>query len=441
MNRLITIGLSIAIAAFIGANLLLVFKDDSLLARSYYIDEHIRVAPGDYARELEKEAITVPVSRYFLSIEREELLDLTVQEGDPVSLGGAVANLDTSDEQDQRNEWQTMQNAYEAEASELRSIISSLTSDKARAGSNASTSGRTIGTGGTADDEVDVTVGVDVDVEVSEEGAYDSAIAAAESRLAEVQREIAILTAQLQSAEGELQFVSPVDGVVERIEEFEDVVVVHILPNEQRLVTFVEEKNWHEIEAAQPVHAYSTHQEKIYTGEVASKGMLPVTDNRWKEIHGQYETQPDLPLYEVEIQPSDVLAGLPIGANVNVTIKLDEAKNAMRIRDDWMLVRNKEYAEIYTLSERGTVGRVPVEIAFDIPELQSVVVSEGLVAGQIVLDDEFRRNNSRTFFPLPFDRPSWNSVKSVGWKEYIYFLLPDSRYIQDEQAEVEADVE
>ncbi|MFC4354156.1 hypothetical protein ACFO0S_03605 [Chryseomicrobium palamuruense] len=432
MNRFITIGISVAIAAFVAANMILVFKDDSPLARSYYIENHIRVAPGDYARELEKEAITVPVNTYFLSINRAELLELTVQQGDAVTLGAPVANLDTSDEQEQHAEWQAMQSAYQSEANELRSIISGLQSDKSRAGSSSSSSGNATGIGNAADEIVDVTVDVQVDVEITEEGAYDQAISQAEAKLAEVERELAIVSAQLQSPGGELQFVSPVDGVVDRIEEYDDTVVVHILPSEQRLITFVEEKHWHEIQPEQRVRAYSTHLAQIYTGEILSKGTLPVTNNRWKEIHGQFETHPDLPLYEVEIQSVEPLEGLPMGANVNVTMNLDEATNAMRIRDDWMLVRDKNYAEIYTLSERGTVGRIPVGIAFNVPELQSVIVDSGLVNGQIVLDDEFRRNNSRTFFPMPFDRPTWNSIKSVNWKEYIYFLLPDSRAIQTE---------
>lgn len=437
MNRWFTIGLSTAMAAFIAANLILVFKEDSIISRSYYIEDHIRVAQGDYARELEKEAITVPVNSYFLSIDRAELLELTVNQGDEVTLGSAVANLDTSDEQEQRSEWTSMQTAYQSEANELRTIISTLQAGKQSAGATTSTSGGAVGVGNATDEIVDVTVDLQVDVEITEQGEYDSAIASAESKLAEVERQLAIVNAQLETASGELQFVSPVDGVVERIEEFDESVVVHILPNEQRLVTFVEEKDWHEIEPTQAVQAYSTHLEEIYAGEILSKGTLPVSDNRWKEIHGQFENQPNLPLYEVEIQPTETLTGLPMGANVNITLKVDQATDAMRLRDDWMLVRNKEYAEIYTLSERGTVARIPVNIAFDVPELQSVIVDEGLVNGQIVLDDEFRRNNSRTFFPLPFDLPSWNSIKAVDWKQYVYFLLPDSRAMHDEEVEIE----
>ena len=432
MNRLITIGISIAIAAFVGANLILVFKEDSPLARSYYIENHIRVAPGDYVRELEKEAITIPVNSYSLAIERADLLELLVQQGEAVKVGQPIANLDTSDEQQQRAEWQAMQTAYQSEANELRSIISDLQSAKSSAGASSSSFGNANGTGNATDEIVDVTVDVQVDVEITEEGAYDQAISQVEAKLAEVERELAIISAQLQAPSGELQFVSPVDGVVDRIEESADAVIVHVLPLTQRLVTFVEEKHWHEIQPEQTVRAYSTHLEQMYSGTVFGKGVLPVTDNRWKEIHGQFETQPDLPLYEVQMETTEELSGLPLGANVNVTLNLDEATNAMRIRDDWMLVRDKEYAEIYTLSERGTVGRIPVGIAFDVPELQSVIVDSGLVNGQIVLDDEFRRNNSRTFFPMPFDRPTWNSVKSVNWKEYIYFLLPDSRAIQPE---------
>ena len=63
-TRFYITGLSIAITAFVAANAILVFKEDSIVARNYYIEEHVRVAQGNYKRELEKEAIAVPTTSF-----------------------------------------------------------------------------------------------------------------------------------------------------------------------------------------------------------------------------------------------------------------------------------------------------------------------------------------------------------------------------------------
>lgn len=422
-TRLYIIGLSIAITAFVAANAILVFKEDSIVARNYYIEDHVRVAEGDYKRELEKEAVAVPTTSFSLTVNREDLKDVLVEQGDTVTNGQPIATLDTTDTDQQRAEWDARSGAYETELRDLNAVLSTLRTAKSRSGSTSSTSGSSTGRGNANDEIVDVTVNANVDVEISEDATYDSAMAAIEEKIAEVERELVVVDAQLTSTSEAPEFVSPIDGVVEKVEEYETQVIVHVTPNEATLVTFVEEKNWHEIELTQPVQAYSTHLAKFYAAETAGKGTVPVTDNRWKEIHGQFEEQPDLPLYEVQITPAETLTDLPFGANVNVTITIDEATGAMRLRDDWTIVRDLEYAEIYSISQQGTIGRIPVTIAFDMPETQSIIVNDGLVNGQVVIDDTFRRNNAPAFLPHPFELPSWESVKALGWRDYLAFLL------------------
>lgn len=442
MMRFYTIGLSIAITAFLAANLILVFKDDSIIARNYYIDEHVRVAEGDYKREIEKEAVTVPATTLSLTLDRENLENMVVEEGDQVALGDAIAVLDTTDRDQQRAEWDAMVGAYQTEIRDLQAVLTTLRTAKSRSNSTTSSTGRATSSGNSQDEVVDVTVNLDVEVEITEEATYDSAIAATEQQIAEVERDLSVVQAQLSYTTEDLQFVSPIDGVIEDIEELENQIIVHVVPEEMTLVTFVEEKNWHEIESALPVQAYSTHLATIYSAQIGGKGTMPVTDNRWKEIHGQFETQPDLPLYEVQITPNDPLAGLPFGANVNVTITTDEATGAMRLPDDWTLVRDLEYAEIYSISQEGLIGRIPVNVAFDMPEIQSIVINDGLVNGQLVLNDKFRRNNAPAFLPHPMEMPSWESIRALGWRDYLAFLV-QKPYVEaevvDPQVEPEVD--
>ena len=307
--------------------------------------------------------------------------------------------------------------------------MTSLNIAKTSSDSTATSSGRSTTSNSSGDNVIDVEVDLIVNVDLQDEAKYDAAISKIEQKMAEIQRELTIVQAQLTFNAETPQFVSPIDGVVEEVREFENDLVIDIIPEEQILVTFVDEKQWHEIEATQPVQAYSTHLAKSYAAQVAGKGTMPVTNNRWKEIHGQFEQHPDLPLYEIQVTPGEAMEGLPFGANVNAIITIDQATGAMRLKDDWTITRNKEYAEIYSISTEGKIGRIPVNIAFDVPETQSVIVSDGLVNGQFVLDDTFRRNNARTFFPQPLELPSWETVKALGWKDYLAFLI-QKPYVQ-----------
>ncbi|WP_392454679.1 hypothetical protein ACF3OH_10975 [Chryseomicrobium aureum] len=440
MKSLYAIGLSLALSLFIATNAILVFKEDSTISRSYYIDTHKRVTEGEYSRHLEKEAVTIPSAGIELSIDRGDVESVVVKTGDTVTLGDTLVLLDTSERDAIRAEWDAKVGAYQLEQRDLQSILSSLRTAKSRSNATSSSTGSANTSGFSRDEVIDFTVNLDVNVEIPEDATYDQAIAQVETQIAKIERELSIVQAQLASTSENLEFVSPIDGFVEQIEEFETQLVFHIVPSEQTLVTFVEEKHWHEIEAAQPVQAYSTHLAKSYAAQVAGKGTMPVTDNRWKEIHGQFEQHPDLPLYEIQVTPAEPLEGLPFGANVNTIITIDQATGAMRLRDDWTITRNKEYAEIYSISAEGKIGRIPVTIAFDMPETQSVIVDDGLVNGQIVLDDTFRRNNARTFFPQPLELPSWATVKALGWKDYMAFLI-QKPYVPNTEEDVEEEVD
>ncbi|XKH50412.1 hypothetical protein LG275_12505 [Chryseomicrobium palamuruense] len=440
MNKLITIVFASALSAFIASNILLVFKEDSEIARKYYIDEYARVSESDYKRELEKEAVTAPATTFTIRLSKEEIQDVLIKVNDPVQSGEILATYNSTDMNQKNAEWEAMERAYQTEVQELQTLMTSLNIAKNSSDSTSSNSGRSSSSSSTTDNVIDVEVDLIVNVDLQDESTYDAAISEIEQKMAEIQRELTIVQAQLSYNAETPQFVSPIDGVVEEVREFENDLVIDIVPEDQILVTFVEEKHWHEIEAAQPVQAYSTHLAKSYAAQVAGKGTMPVTDNRWKEIHGQFEQHPDLPLYEIQVTPAEPLEGLPFGANVNTIITIDQATGAMRLRDDWTITRNKEYAEIYSISTEGKIGRIPVAIAFDMPETQSVIVDDGLVNGQIVLDDTFRRNNARTFFPQPLELPSWATVKALGWKDYMAFLI-QKPYVPNTEEDVEEEVD
>ena len=416
MNKWLTIGISIIIANFIGANALLIYSDKSQLTRTFYVSDYERVSVNTYAEELEKESIVVPADEMSVTIDVEALNDVAVAEGDSVEEGSDLATLKTNSAEDQRLLWETEQQAYMQEQSELNTIISEL--ELERYGADSNSSGSSQATGGTEDDIVDVNV--QVDVNISQDGNFAQGIATAKQKLAEVDRKLQIIDVQLAQDSDTLSVLSPISGTVSKIEERNGKYFINLYPNEKSVVTYAKESEWHDIEEGQTVKNYSTHHEGVIEGSVLSKVQVPANPSEWRTTYEQFAQEFDEPVYEVRIQLEEQLEDLPFAANLNSVITTNQADNAVLLKSKWLLNRSENIAEVYTLTNDGRIVRTPVTVPFDLK--QHAILSEGLSNGNIVLNAEQKTDNAEAFLPFPVNLPTWNSVKSISWKDYVKYL-------------------
>ena len=416
MNKWLTIGISIVVATFIGANAVLIYSDKSQISRTFYVSEYERANENTYATEIEKESIVIPANEMSVAIDVEAVNDVIVAEGDSVEEGSDLATLKTNSAEDQRLLWETEQQAYMQEQSELNEIISDLESDRYGADPSSSSNGQA--TGGTADEIVDVNV--QVDVNVSQDGNFAQGIAEAKQKLAEVDRKLQIVDAQLAQDSGELSLLSPISGTVSTIEERNGKYFIHLFANEKSVITYVKESEWHDIEEGQSVKNYSTHRDGVVEGRILSKVQVPANASKWLTAYEQFASKTDEPLYEVQIQLAEPLEVLPFAANLNSVITTNQAENAVQVNSKWLLNRSENAAEVYTLSSEGRIVRTPVTVPFDLK--QHAIISEGLSNGNIFLNDDQKTDNAEVFLPFPVDLPTWNSIKSVSWKDYVKYL-------------------
>jgi len=416
MNKWLTIGISIVVATFIGANAILIYSDKSQISRTFYVSEYERVNENTYAEELEKESIVVPANEMAVTIDVEAVNDVVVAEGDSVEEGSDLATLKTNSAEDQRLLWETEQQAYMQEQSELNMIISDLESERYGADSNSSGDGQA--TGGSADEIVDVNV--QVDVNVSQDGNFAQGIAEARQKLAEVDRKLQIVDAQLAQDSGALSLLSPISGTVSAIDERNGKYFIHLFTNEKSVITYVKESEWHDIEEGQSVKNYSTHREGVVEGNILTKVQVPANASKWLTAYEQFAQETNEPVYEVSIQLVEQLEILPFAANLNSVITTNQAENAVQVNSKWLLNRSEEMAEVYTLTSDGRIARTPVTVPFDLK--QHAILSEGLSDGNIVLNAVQKTDDAEVFLPFPVDLPTWNSIKSVSWKDYVKYL-------------------
>lgn len=416
MNKWLTIGVSIVVSIFIGANAILIYSDKSQISRTFYVSEYDRVYENTYAKELEKESIVVPANEITVTIDVEAVNDIVVAEGDRVEEGADLATLKTDSAEDQRSLWETEKQAYTLEQSKLRTIIRDLESDRSEA--DSSSSGDSQATGGTADEIVDVNV--QVDVNVSQDGNFAQGIADAKQKQAEIDSKLQIIDAQLAQDSGGLSLLSPISGTVSTIEERNGNFFIHLYVDEKSVITYVKESDWHDIEVGQTVKIYSTHREGVVEGSISGKTQVPANASKWLTAYEQFEQKIGEPVYEVRIQLAEQLDTLPFAANLNSVIITNQAENAVQIKSKWLLNRSKKAAEVYTLTSDGRIARTPVTVPFDLK--QHAVLSEGLKNGNVVLNADQKTDAAEAFLPFPLDLPTWNSIKAVNWKDYVKYL-------------------
>ena len=416
MNKWLVIGISIVVSIFIAANAVLLFSNKSEITRSYYVNEYDRVYENTFTKELEKESVIVPVNESTVTIDVDAVNDILVAAGDSVQQGTELVQLKTESADDQRMLWQTEQQAYMKEQSQLNQIIGNLESERAKANSTSSNNGST--TGNTEDEVIDVNV--QVDVNVSQEGNFAHAIAEAEQKLAEVTRKLQIVSAQLSQESGELALLSPIEGSIAAIEERNGKYFIDIYGNEKSVITFANEVEWHQIKEGLQVKNYSSHLEGVVEGSILAKAEVPANASKWLTAYEQFGSKTEEPVYEMQIALEEQRIVLPFGANINSVIITDEAENAVRVKTKWLLNRSKELAEVYTLTNEGRIMRSPVTVPFDVK--QYAILSEGLQSESVVLNADPKNVDAPAFLPFPLDLPSWSSIKAVSWKDYMKYL-------------------
>ena len=415
MNRWYAIGIAIVVSSLVATNSILLFDEKSEIERTYYIEEFDRPSHNTYVKELEKESVIVPTDIVRVAIEMEKVNNLLVSEGDVVQSEMELAQLNTAFEDEQRSLWETQRQAHQIEQGQLLQLQSRLESERASSPGTVSDSDTTTASRG--DGEMDVNV--QVDVNASQDGNFAQAIAETELKLLEVERQLEIVRAQLSQPAGDLSIVSPVEGTIGSIQEENGKYLIDIFTNEKSLVTYVEEKEWHELEEGQQVSGFTEHQEGVLEGTVIQKSTVPVEPSKWLNAFEQFDKRYDKPLYEVQVQLAEQLEDIPFAANVNTVFVTDEATDAVRVPSKWLLATVDQQEAIYTLDERGRLTVTPVTVPF---HLENHAIVNGLPTGTVVVEEELKYEGTKTFLPLPLELPSWNSVKAVSWKDYLKYL-------------------
>ena len=438
MNKYFAIGLSIAITAFLAANAILLFSERSQVPKKLYISEYERTYTSSYTEKLPKEAITAPLGATEIFIQDSAAIEQwIINEGDFVEAGTELALLNEAESEEQRAIWEAEEAALEDELTEVRSTLRDLETARSRQSSSSSDSDSdtstsrdtvTNGEGDTVELDVNVSLSLTTNVEVPQDGSYAAGIAEAEQRIASIETQLAVVQAQLDQNTAKPALVSPIGGVVGKIDAGSMPMSIEIYSNEKLFMTYVVEEEWLDVNVDDRVFVHVDGLAQAMPGKVLSVSQLPAKNSKWLDAYRALDPvdQPNpIAIYAVRIITEEPIAeAVPYGKTANASIIINEAADAVALKDTWIFDRYNGTGNAFVLNEEGRAEAVPVTIAFDLED--KAVLSSGVVAGATVVDNDLLRRFAtapQAFIPFPSIQPDLEHAKNTYWRKYVEYLL------------------
>lgn len=430
MNKYFIIGLSIAITAFLAVNAILLFSDKSIVPKKLYMSDYERTYTSSYTEKLPKEAVTAPLAATEIFIQDSEAIEQwIINEGDYVEAGTELALLNEAESEEQRAIWQAEKDALDAELREVQSVLAELETTRSSQSSptNDATTNRDTTTN--ADGEtVELDVNVQVEVEVPQDGSYAAGIAEAEQRIATIETQLAVVEAQMDQNTEKPALISPIEGIVGKIDARSEPMSIEIYSNEKLFMTYVVEEEWLEVNVDDRVFLHVEGIARAMPGTVLRKSQLPADNSKWLDAYralDPVDQNNPIAIYEVLIITEEPITdAIPYGKTANASIITNEAMDAVALKDTWIFDRYNGTGNVFVLNEEGRAEKATVTIAFDLDG--KAVLSDGVQAGATVVDNEILRKFAsppQTFLPFPSIRPDLEHAKNTYWRKYVEYLL------------------
>ncbi|WP_372869559.1 efflux RND transporter periplasmic adaptor subunit [Planomicrobium okeanokoites] len=430
MNKYFMIGLSVAITAFLAINAILLFSDKSIVPKKIYVNEYERTYTSSYTEKLPKEAVTGPLAATEIFIQDSDAIEQwIINEGDYVEAGTELALLNEAESEEQRAIWEAEEDALNDELSEVRTVLRDLESAQSRQSRPTTGSSTNRDTTTTASgDTVELDVNVQLEVEVPQDGSYAAGVAEAEQRIAALETQLAVVEAQLEQNTAKPALISPIEGVVGKIDAGSMPMSIEIYSSEKLFMSYVIEEEWLEVNVDDRVFLHVDGIAQAMPGKVLRKSQLPADNSKWLDAYralDPVDQNNPIAIYEVLIMTEEPITdAVPYGKTANASIIVNEAADAVALKDAWIFDRYNGTGNVFMLNEEGRAEAVPVTIAFDLDG--KAVLSEGVAPGATVIDSEILRQFAfapQAFLPFPSIQPDIEHAKNTNWRRYVEYLL------------------
>ncbi|MEY9977754.1 hypothetical protein ABH968_002700 [Lysinibacillus sp. RC79] len=402
----------IVIAILIGVNAYFVFKDDSKVARSYFIGEFQRATTGDRVETVEKDAIVAPTQTYTISADAKSLSAIDVTRGQEVHANDLLATYKTEEVDGELTKLEAERTAYETELSDLESALAEIESEYG-GGKDPKSSINT--------DQISEKLNVSVKFELGQQTSPSTAVAILNRHIAETNRQVALMDAQIGQIKARQGVICPVDGVISKITEEAGAVTFEIYSSEKSMLAYLSEDEWQKVEDGQTVSFKLPHNDNDLSGTVVQKQMIPANnESLWANELAKSAKLPKPTSYEVILHQDDMLEKIPFSTVGKASITVNEASNALKVNSAWVKSGKNNKHSVYTLDENGKIRLENIEVAFKTAD--STIFTGYMDAGTPIIVNEQRNILARSFRSIPLKKIEWRNFKEIGWKDYVKYI-------------------
>lgn len=397
----------------IGINAYLVFKNDSSITRSYFIDEFQKAYIGTNTERVNKETIVAPAETFTITADATTLSAVNVKRGQEVMMNDLLATYQTDEVDEEITKLESERTAYETELSDLQDALDQI-EDEYGDGSNPKSSINT--------DQINDKLSVTLKLELAQQNSASTAVALLNRHIAETNRQIALIEAQITQIQSRQGIVSPIDGIVSAIKEEAGTVTFEIYSNEKAMYAYLSEKEWQKVQEGQTVDFKVKHVKDALSGVVLEKQMIATDDHTfWANELAKTAALPQPTNYEVTLQQDAPLEDIPFSTTGKASIIVNEAFDSYKVDKSWLATTKKGSKKLYIINQEGKIQLIDINVQFN--TVKSAIFMDYVEEGTPMLSNEKRNIAAYTFRTLPVEKIQWSHFKDLTWKQYVKYIV------------------
>lgn len=402
----------IFIAFFVAVNFYLIFKKDSEIARSKYIDEWRLVQRQNLVLTTERAGVVTPAQEEYVYFQHGagEFEQFFVKKGDEVSSGTPLFSYSPRDFEAAIEQFEAEIKRLQLEQEALEDNISSLESIEM----SLSTAVK--------DEEENFTSQAtvsNIEAQIYEKELHLSRIEAEIDKYEE-------LISNSRNHLGTLTVESPISGTVKEISHELQNPVVTIISSDQHVKGILEEEDLLEIEEGMEVIVTGSFGKK--DGVIAKVASTPEADPKVgakseyeyivefeegldEESENDEEASTEENGKEGEVEEDDSEQAIYTGSHVSVKMIKKEVEDALTLPNETNRLGN-----IYVLKGDGTIEKRQVQTGIKVNGVYEIT-SEAEEGELVIYEPTNIRNNTTFFTPIEFSEMRKGDLKKLGKKE------------------------
>ncbi|NOG30429.1 HlyD family secretion protein [Lysinibacillus fusiformis] len=406
-----SIGIVVAML-IIGINAYFVFKEDSTVTRSYFIDEFQKAYIGTNTERVNKDTIVAPAETYTITADATKLSAVNVKRGQEVMMNDLLATFKTDEVDEELTKLESERTAYETELNDLQNALDQIEDEYDD--SNPKSSINT--------DQINDRLSVTLKLELAQQNSLSTAVALLNRHIAETNRQIALIEAQITQIESRQGIVSPIDGVVSAVKEEAGALTFEIYSNEKAMYAYLSEKEWQKVQEGQTVDFKVKHVKDALSGIVLDKQMIATDDETfWANELAKTTNLPHPTNYEVVLQQDAPIEEVPFSTTGKASIIVNEAFDSYKVDKSWLATTKRGNKKLHIINQDGKIQLIDINVQFN--TTQSAIFSDYLDEGTPMLSNEKRNMEAYTFRTLPIEKLHWKQFKELTWKQYMKYIV------------------